>query len=141
MSLTKEFILREVSQEIRDTKDTKAITEALPLIRTLGRIGRAEFAMWAAGNNMRCFIEDIASDKENPLRAAALACKDVILGAANSIDFSLYQNVQLLGAWVAYGYLSQIEADILLELSTVETRYDELEVRRICWSDNGEWQL
>ena len=84
----------------------------------LGKLERAEFAMWAAGCGMRSKIEDHANNPLSPLRDAALACRDVIQGAAASIDFSLAPNQTMLAGWVAMGELSETNRDELLALAT-----------------------
>jgi len=84
----------------------------------VGKIERAEFAMWAASCGMRSKIEDHASDKTSPLRDAALACRDVILGAAGSIDFSLGPNLQMLQAWVDQQALTEANRGDLLSLAS-----------------------
>ena len=127
--------------ELLAQRDTQAIADALPSVGGVGRIERAEFAMWCADTGMRAKIEDHAANPASPLRSAALACRDVILGAANAIDFSLPGNAAMLGAWVAIGELSQDQADNLLAQATRYSKADEYDVRCVCWADNGDWTL
>ena len=101
------------------TRDDAAIAAVLSLGRVkIGSISRAEFAMWAAANGMRGKIEDHAANPASPLRSVALACRDVIQGAADGIALDLAANQAMLGAWVAIGELSQTEHDKLIDLAT-----------------------
>ncbi|MDO9235998.1 MAG: hypothetical protein Q7U28_08205 [Aquabacterium sp.] len=108
------------SQALIDSRDDGAIAAAVNAARPgkVGKVDRAYFAMWAASTGMRSKIEDQATDLASPLRDAALACRDVIQGAAESIDFALTDNVTMLSAWVALGHLTQTNADKLLALAT-----------------------
>jgi len=102
------------------SRDYQAIADALNAARppVVGKVERAEFAMWAAGCGMRSKIEDHAVNLQSPLRDAALACRDVILGAAESIDLSLLPNQIMLGGWVAMGELTTENRDALIALAT-----------------------
>ena len=102
------------------SRDYQAIADALNATRppVVGKVERAEFAMWAAGCGMRSKIEDHAVNLQSPLRDAALACRDVILGAAESIDLSLLPNQIMLGGWVAMGELTTENRDALIALAT-----------------------
>lgn len=93
-----------------------AVTAARPPI--IGKVERAEFATWAATSGMRSKIEDAANDPASPLRAAALGIKDVLIGAAASIDFGIADNRNMLDAWVAFGQCSEINKNKLLLLAT-----------------------
>ena len=103
-----------------DSRDYQAIADAINATRlpVVGKVERAEFAMWAAGCGMRSKIEDHAVNLQSPLRDAALACRDVILGAAESIDLSLLPNQIMLGGWVAMGELTTENRDALIALAT-----------------------
>lgn len=100
--------------------DYQAIADALNAARppVLGKVERADFAMWCASTGMRSKIEDHATDGMSPLRDAALACRDVIQGAAESIDFAQVPNQMMLGAWVAMEQLSIENRDNLLAMAT-----------------------
>ena len=100
--------------------DYQAIADAINATRppVVGKVERADFAMWAAGTGMRSKIEDHAVNLQSPLRDAALACRDVILGAAESIDLSLPPNQIMLGGWVAMGELTTENRDALIALAT-----------------------
>ena len=102
------------------SRDYQAIADALNAARppVVGKVERAEFAMWAAGCGMRGKIEDHAVNLQSPLRDAALACRDVILGAAESIDLSLLPNQIMLAGWVDAGELSPQNRDTLLAMAT-----------------------
>lgn len=95
-----------------------AVTAARPPI--IGKVERAEFATWAAISGMRSKIEDAANDPASPLRDAALGIKDVLVGAAASIDFGIADNRNMLDAWVAFGQCSEINKNKLLLLATRE---------------------
>ena len=107
------------------SRDDGAITAAVNAARPgkVGKVDRAFFAIWAASTGMRSKIEDHAVDVNSPLRDAALACRDVIQGAAESIDFALPDNLTMLGAWVALGHLTQANADKLIALATHDDHY------------------
>lgn len=102
------------------SRDYQAIADAVSATRApvVGKVERAEFAMWAAGCGMRSKIEDHANDSASLLRDAALACRDVIQGAAASIDLSLLPNQIMLGGWVAMGELTPGNRDALVALAT-----------------------
>ena len=102
------------------SRDYQAIADTINAARppVVGKVERAEFAMWAAGCGMRSKIEDHAVNLQSPLRDAALACRDVILGAAESIDLSLLPNQIMLGGWVAMGELTAENRDALIALAT-----------------------
>lgn len=93
-----------------------AVTAARPPI--IGKVERAEFATWAATSGMRSKIEDAANDPASPLRDAALGIKDVLVGAAASIDLGISDNRDMLDAWVAFGQCSEINKNKLLLLAT-----------------------
>lgn len=133
-------IVTKCGEDILATRDMHAIAHAVNIDRVrVGSVQRADFAMWAASNGMRSKIEDHAADAQSPLRDAALACRDLILGAANSIDFSLTANMQMLGAWVAVGALTQTQADGLLSLATRPDPITEFDVRCALWAADGTW--
>lgn len=46
----------------------------------------------------------------------------------------------MLGVIVQSGALTQIEADALTSIAAVSDPISELEVRRACWADNGDWR-
>lgn len=130
-------------QALRDQEDTKAITDALnaTVPTRLGVLSRGDFAEWAANTGMRAKIEDHATDKASPLRSIALACRDVIAGATDGIDFSRENNRAMLGVWVSAQEITQSQADELMGKAIIASPYDEFDVRCICWSDDGVWQV
>lgn len=133
-------ILAKCGSEILSTRDAQAIATAVSAGRVrVGSVSRADFAMWAASTGMRSKIEDHAANTQSPLRDAALACRDVILGAANSIDFALAPNQMMLGAWVQVGALTQAQADTLLALATTPDTINEFDVRCALWAADGTW--
>lgn len=122
------------------TRDPQQIATAVSAGRVrVGSVQRADFAMWAATNGMRSKIEDHAVNPESPIRDAALACRDLILGAANSIDFSLLPNQYMLGAWIQVGALTQAQADSLITLATSPDPITEFDVRCALWAADGTW--
>ncbi len=126
------------------SQDIAAITAefnaALPAV--LGKIERAEFAMWAASCGMRSKIEDHSVDKTSLLRDAALACRDVILGAATGIDFAMLPNQQMLGAWGAMGELTQANHDALLALAThPATPVSAHDITLCVQNSDGTWNV
>lgn len=122
--------------------DTVALAAALSAGRTkLGSVSRELFAAWAAGNGMRAVIDDTAATVGHPLRSIALACKDVLAGAAEGIDFSKPQNAQMLQAWVQAGIMQQSDADSLYALATAPDPVDEMDVRRAIFNDDGSSAL
>ena len=46
----------------------------------------------------------------------------------------------MLGVIVQAGALSQAEADALVSVAAVPDPVSEMDVRRACWTDNGEWR-
>ena len=121
-------------------RDPHAIADAVSLGRVIvGRVARSDFALWAATTGMRSKIEDTAVNTQSPLRDAALACQDLILGAADSIDFSKPANLGMLAAWVKYGGLTQANADGLLAIATTPNPITEFDVRCTLWAADGNW--
>lgn len=70
-----------------------------------------------------------------------MALIDDIQGAAEGIDFSKPANLAMLSAWVAAGALSIADHDSLIAIATHPDQVDEMDVRRACWSDFGEWVI
>ena len=135
-----EEIRAKCSSELLARGDVHAIANTASIGRVrVGQVDRADFAMWAAVNGMRSKIEDHAANSQSPLRDAALACRDLIQGAANSIDFSLTPNQTMLGAWVQVGALTQAQADTLLALATRPAPITEFDVRCTLWAADGTW--
>jgi hypothetical protein len=81
---------------------------------TTGNVTTKRFLAWTAQTGLRAFVEDTAADKTHPLRASSLAIKDVLVGAVDGVDLSDPGNQVILGAWVAYGAISQAQADDLI---------------------------
>lgn len=120
--------------------DPQAIADAVSTGRVkVGSVQRADFAMWAATTGMRSKIEDHAANTQSPLRDIALACQDLILGAASSIDFSIVSNRTMLAVWVQYGGLTQAQANDLLTLATKPDPITEFDVRCTLWDASGTW--
>lgn len=133
-------IQAKVSPAILAGKDPQAIADAFNAGRTrLGKVAREDFTIWAASSGMRAILVDVSVDPVSPLRNSALACLDVIGGAAGAIDFSIAKNLQMLGAWLAYGMVAQIDYDALIALATKPDPIDELTIRRAILADNGDW--
>ena len=133
-------ILATCDPVVLATRDPHDIATAASTGRVrVGSVSRADFAMWAASTGMRSKIEDHAANTQSPQRDAALACRDVILGAANSIDFALQPNQYMLGAWVQVGALTQAQADTLLALATSPDPITEYDVRCTLWDVAGTW--
>lgn len=133
--------IRALPAELLATRDTAAIAAALSAGRTrLGTVSRAWFATWAAGNGMRAVMQDVAATQAHPLRSIALACLDVLAGAADGIDLALPENQSMVQAWVTAGAMPQADADTLYALAAQPDPLDEMDVRRACWSDEGVWQ-
>ena len=109
---------REIEQSLTAVTRTK-----------VSDVSRAWFSTWAAGNGMRAIIEDTAGTVGHPLRSIALACKDVLAGAADGIDLSLSHNRAMVGEWVQEGLMPQSDMDALIALATKPcSRADELGV-------------
>ncbi|MDE2441181.1 MAG: hypothetical protein KGP14_09160, partial [Betaproteobacteria bacterium] len=119
-------------------RDCEAIASAISTGRTkVGRIERAEFAIWAAATGMRAKIEDHASNQASPLRSIALSLRDFILGAANALDFSIPANVAALQAWVAAGELDQSSHDALIAGATVADLVTAQQVAEALFNADG----
>lgn len=122
--------------------DTTAIAAALSMNRTrVASVPRALFARWAASTGMRAQIADVSSDAQSPLRSSALALLDVLNGASETIDFSSAENIQMLGAWVQLGKLTQDHHDELLALATVPDPVPEFDVRIALLNDDGSLKV
>ena len=120
--------------------DPQAIADAVSVGRVIvGRVTRGDFALWAATTGMRAKIADHAANQQSPLRNVALACQDLLLGVADAIDFSKPANIGMLGAWVAYGGLTQANADGLLAIATTPDPISEFTVRCALWAPDGTW--
>jgi hypothetical protein len=134
-------IQAKVSAEILATKDPQQIADAFNAGRTkVGKVSREDFAVWTASTGMRSVIEDLSVDKTSPLRDASLACLDVLRGAAAAIDFSITANMQMLGAWVAFGMLTQANHDALIALATYDDFMSLREITMALIDDSGAWR-
>lgn len=118
--------------------DSQAIADAMSLGRTRSApVPRANFAVWCGSTGLRSTVEDHAADAASPLRAAALTIRDFLGGAAESIDFALAGNQQMLAAWQVAGAITQAQVDELLALGVEPDPVTELDVRRAIWNDDG----
>lgn len=118
--------------------DSQAIADAMSAGRTRSApVRRADFAVWCGATGLRAVVEDHAANVDSPLRSAALTIRDFLAGAAESIDFSLAGNQQMLAAWQQAGAITQAQADELIALATVPDPVAELDVRRAIWLDDG----
>ena len=126
--------------QVLEGHDPQAIADAVSLGRVIvGRVARGDLAIWAATTGMRSKIADTAVNAASPLRDAALACQDLLLGVADAIDFAKPANVGMLHAWVAYGGLSQANADVLMAMATSPDPISEFDVRCALWAEDGNW--
>lgn len=111
--------------------DHGAVAAALSVGRVkVGLVSRARFASWAAANGMRAVLEDVASVANHPLRSVALACKDVLMGAAEGLDMAEQGNVAMLKSWVDAGLLPQAESDKLMAFATTPDPVTSQDVTR-----------
>lgn len=96
------------------------IAAALSASRTrVGSVQRQDFAIWCAATGLRAAIEDAANTAGHPLRSVALTLLDLLRGGvADTIDFSLPENLGMLGGWVDAGGCTQAQADALLAMAT-----------------------
>lgn len=119
--------------------DSQAIADAMSEGRTRSApVRRADFAVWCGATGLRAAVEDHAANVDSPLRSAALTIRDFLGGAAESIDFALAGNQQMLAAWQMAGAITQPEADALIALGREPDPVREIDVRRAIWADNGE---
>lgn len=119
------------------TMTDQQIADAISVNRVrLGEVSRAKFAIWAA-TGPRSVIEDEAADKTSPFRASALTLKDLLSGAADSLDLSDSSVGGLLNQWKLAEKISQAEYDSLVALATHADPVGEFEVRQLCWLDDG----
>lgn len=89
-----------------------------PRYDVYGDVSRAVFAMWCGSTGLRTVIQQHADNLASPLNAAALTILDFLRGGvAESIDFAIDDNQQMLGAWVSADGISQAQADELLAMS------------------------
>ena len=134
-------IQAKVSAEILATRDPQAIADAFNSGRVrLGRLEREHFTTWAASCGMRSKIEDLSLDKTSPLRDSALACRDVIGGAAQAIDFANPANKLMLDVWLAYGMVTQVDYDALIAMSTKPDPISLRDITMAVQDDTGAWR-
>lgn len=118
--------------------DSQAIADAMSAGRTRSApVRRADFAVWCGATGLRAVVEDHAANAESPLRSAALTIRDFLGGAAESIDFALAGNQQMLAAWQMAGAITQEQANALMALGNEPDPVAEMEVRRAIWLDDG----
>lgn len=99
--------------------DHGALANALSVGRTkLGSVSREGFATWAAKTGVREKIEDYSQTAGHPLRSIALSLIDVLRSPTSGIDFTSADNINMLGAWVALGEITQAQADDLIAMAT-----------------------
>lgn len=91
-------------------------------------VTRDKFAIWAAKTGVRSTIEDVSLDKDDPLRASALTLLDFIRGGVSTtLELTNADNLQMLGAWVAMGKITEAQKNELIALGTVTmSRAEEL---------------
>lgn len=91
-------------------------------------VTRDKFAIWAAKTGVRSTIEDVSLDTQDPLRASALTLLDFIRGGVSTtLELTNADNLQMLGAWVAMGKITEAQKDELIALGTVTmSRAEEL---------------
>jgi len=118
--------------------DSQAIADAMSAGRTRSApVRRADFAVWCGATGLRAAVEDHAGNVDSPLRSAALTIRDFLGGAAESIDFGLAGNQQMLAAWQMAGAITQEQADALMALGHEPDPVAEMDVRRAIWLDDG----
>ena len=118
--------------------DSQAIAGAMSAGRTRAApVRRADFAVWCGATGLRAAVEDHAANADSPLRSAALTIRDFLGGAAESIDFSLAGNQQMLAAWQQAGAITQAQADALMALGREPDPVAEMDVRRAIWNEDG----
>lgn len=121
--------LAEVQATGIDLSNHGAIADALSAGRTVvGSVSREVFATWAAKTGLRAKIEDYSITQGHPLRSIALALIDVLRSPTAGIDFSTYDNVAMLQAWVLAGEVTQAQADELLVAATKSAPVSTAEV-------------
>ncbi len=135
-----EEIIQNCPAEVLATRNPQSISDSISLGRvTFGKVDRNEFVTWAAQYGMLSKIEDHSVNVSSPLRDAALACRTVVMGAVDSINFSRPANRYMLSAWVVAGALDQDKADELLATATFPDPITEFDVRCTLWDINGNW--
>lgn len=118
--------------------DSQAIADAMSAGRTRSApVRRADFAIWCGATGLRAAVEDHAGNVASPLRSVALTIRDFLGGAAESIDFALAGNQQMLAAWQMAGAITQAQADELMALGREPDPVAEMDVRRAIWNDDG----
>lgn len=118
--------------------DSQAIADAMSAGRTRSApVRRADFAVWCGATGLRAAVEDHAGNVDSPLRSAALTIRDFLGGAAETIDFALPGNQQMLAAWQQAGAITQEQADALMALGREPDPVAEMDVRRAIWNDDG----
>lgn len=138
MSLRDEIRARPELAAAVAARDCEAIAAAISNGRVkIGRIERAEFAMWAATTGMRSKIEDHAANPSSPLRAIALSLRDFILGAANALDLAIPENAAALQAWVSANELDPAAHDALLAGAMVANPVTARQVAEELYNDDG----
>lgn len=115
-------------QAIRDLRDTQAIADALPPIVSvkpteIGK-GRMLATLGLVSGNALLDIIDGVSDFRHVKQLVANGWLDV--------------GDPLTRTMIDQG-CSPGDAVALKALAEVVTPVDEMDVRRVCWSDNGEW--
>jgi len=138
MSLRDEILARPELAAAVAARDCEAIAAAISNGRVkIGRIERAEFAMWAATTGMRSKIEDHAANPSSPLRASALSLRDFILGSANALDLAIPENAAALQAWVSADELDPVAHDALLDGAMVADPVTARQVAEELYNDDG----
>lgn len=118
-SMFKAYLLTNYPAELAAGADGSifAAMQAIAAETVTGSVSRARFIVWAASTGMRAVIEDLANDAQSPLRASALALRDLVQGASDALHLSDPTNLALLGAWEAAGALSAANKASLLALA------------------------
>lgn len=138
MALRDDILARTDLATAVSNHDCETIATAMSVGRTeLGSVSRADFAIWATTTGMRAKIEDHSMNVNSPLRSIALSLRDFILGSANSIDFTIPENVQALDAWVTANELDSTGKASLLQKATADVVITPRDVAKALYNDDG----
>lgn len=127
-------IIERVPQAVRDMRDTSTIADAL-------NVGRTRPTMREIGNGL--VLETLGFGVGNAV--LDIVASDEMLRHVRPLlrDGRLVASSQLVANWfdglVAASIVTRDQADAVIALGYEPAPVSEVDVRRACWSDAGEW--
>lgn len=135
-------ILQRVPQQTRDTRDPVSIAALVSdgrQIHVLAPI--ADIQAYLQTQGRWWVIKAAANDEAHPVHDAAEVVFDVASARYQNVDLSLPLVDQCFQQLASAGLMSEEDLTALRAMSQQDAPVSELDVRKACWSYEGEWLL